>query len=826
MEKSGRYALFRMKNNRFMKQKIFACILLMMGVCVAVQAQMSDSQVTAYIKAATKAGKKEAQIGQELMLRGVTQAQMERLKKRYESSQGVEGVLTDDAETMSGQNRGRGDAALSQAISTMNFDNMIQSMADAEDTVFPIEKRNVFGRNVFNNPRLTFEPNENSATPENYRLGPGDEIIIDIWGENEASLRQEISPEGNIMVSQVGPVYLNGLTIQQANDKIKGVFARKYSGVSGDNPDSQIRVTLGQIRTIQVNIMGEVQVPGTYRLSSFSTLFHALYRAGGVTDIGTLRNVQVVRDGKPLASIDLYKYLFEGKLSDDIRLQEGDVVIVPPYEVMVSIAGNVKRPLYYEMKEGETLSALIDYAGGFTGNAYSKEVRVVRKSDRENQLFNVGSDKYASYQLEDGDSILVGAILDRFANRVEVRGAVYRPGMYELGDEMQTVKQLVARAEGLKGDAFLNRVLLYREREDLTTEVLAVDLKGIINGIQPDIPLQRNDILEIASILDLEDKGAFTITGEVVNPGLYPYADNTTLEDIIIQAGGLLDGASTVKVDVSRRLRDAKATMTTDSLSRLYTFALKDGFVIEGDSNFYLEPYDVIMVYRSPVYQRQRHVFIKGEVLFPGDYTLAKKNERLSDLITRSGGFTSEAYLRGAYLRRQMNDDERILREQVLRLSQAGLGDTIATSRLQLSDTYTVGIELDKALKKKGSDYDLVLREGDELVIPEYETTVKIEGQVLFPNTVSYLKGKKVKYYITQAGGFASRAKKHKVYIVYMNGTVAKAKNRKSIIEPGCRIVVPAKRQRNGLSVGEIIGLTTSAASVGTMAASIANMAK
>lgn len=808
-----------------MKHKIFACILLMMGVCVAAQAQMSDSQVVAYVKAATKAGKKESQIGQELMLRGVTQAQMERLKKRYESSQGV--VVADDAETMSSQNRGRGEATLSQTLPPMNFDNMIQSMADAEDTALPRDRKAVFGRNVFNNPRLTFEPNENSATPENYRLGPGDEIIIDIWGENEASLRQEISPEGNIMVSQVGPVYLNGLTIQQANDKIKGVFARKYSGVSGDNPDSQIRVTLGQIRTIQVNIMGEVQVPGTYRLSSFSTLFHALYRAGGVTDIGTLRNVQVVRDGKPLASADLYKYLFEGKLSDDIRLQEGDVIIVPPYEVMVSIDGNVKRPLYYEMKEGETLSALIDYAGGFAGNAYSKEVRVVRKSDRENQLFNVGSDKYASYPLEDGDSILVGAILDRFANRVEVRGAVYRPGMYELGDEMQTVKQLIERAEGLKGDAFLNRVLLYREREDLTTEVLAVDLKGIINGTQPDIPLQRNDILEIASILDLEDKGAFTVTGEVVNQGLYPYADNTTIEDIIIQAGGLLDGASTVKVDVSRRLRDAKATMTTDSLSRLYTFALKDGFVIEGDSNFYLEPYDVIMVYKSPVYQQQRHVSIKGEVLFAGDYTLAKKNERLSDLVSRAGGFTVEAYLRGAYLRRQMNDDERLLREQVLRLSQAGNGgDTIAANRLQLSDTYTVGIELDKALKKPGSDYDLVLREGDELIIPEYETTVKIEGQVLFPNTVSYLKGKKAKYYIAQAGGFANRAKKHKVYIVYMNGTVAKAKNRKSLIEPGCRIIVPAKKQRNGLSVGEIIGLTTSAASVGTMAASIANMAK
>lgn len=814
-----------------MKHKIFACILLMMGLCAVAQAQMSDDQVIAYVKAGMKAGKKEAQIGKELMLRGVTQAQMERLKKRYKSESDEGGVT--DTETMIPQTRGRGNdlssqtpAASLQMISGNDFDDMIQSMADAKDTDLPSEKRKVFGHNVFNNPRLTFEPNENTATPENYRLGPGDEIIIDIWGENEASLRQEISPEGNIMVSQVGPVYLNGLTIQQANDKIKGVFARKYRGVSGDNPDSQIRVTLGQIRTIQVNIMGEVQVPGTYRLSSFSTLFHALYRAGGVTDIGTLRNVQVVRDGKPLASVDLYKYLFEGKLSDDIRLQEGDVIIVPPYKVLVSINGNVKRPLFYEMKEGETLSALIDYAGGFTGDAYSKEVRVVRKSDRENQLFNVDNDKYVSYRLADGDSILVGAILERFANRVEVRGAVYRPGMYELSDEMQTVKQLIARAEGLKGDAFLNRVQLYREREDLTTEVLAFDLKGLINGTVPDIPLQRNDVLKIASILDLEEQGAFTITGEVVNPGFYPYADNTTLEDLIIQAGGLIDGASTLKVDVSRRLRDPKAAATVDSLSKIYTFALKDGFVIGGDDDFYLEPYDEIMVYRSPVYQPQRRVSIDGEVLFAGDYTMAKKDERLSDLVARAGGCTGEAYLRGAYLRRQMNEDERMLRDRLIQMAQNGDRDTIQISRLQLSDTYSVGIQLDKALKNRGSDYDIVLREGDRLVVPGYDGTVKIEGQVLFSNTVSYVKGKKVKYYIAQAGGFAARAKRHKVYIVYMNGMVAKAKSRKSIVEPGCRIIVPAKKQRNGLSVGEIIGLTTSAASVGTMAASIANMAK
>lgn len=804
-----------------MKHKIFACILLMMGLCAVAQAQMSDDQVIAYVKAAKSAGKGETRIGQELIARGVTPAQIERLKTRFEEGQGSEAQVVDQSVSAQYRERTR-DAA--NEVTAGSLDGVAQAVDNVTESA--AARRHVYGRNVFNGRTLTFEPNENTATPENYRLGPGDEIIIDIWGENEASLRQEISPEGNIMVSQLGPVYLNGLTIKQASDRIKELFARKYSGVSGDNPDSQIRVTLGQIRTIQVNIMGEVQVPGTYRLSSFSTLFHALYRAGGVSGVGSLRNIQVIRDGKPLATIDVYQYLFEGKTSDDIRLQEGDVIIVPPYEIMANIDGNVKRPMLYEMKKGETLSALIEYAGGFTGDAYTKEVRLVRRTGRENELFNIDSDEYASYRLEDGDAVTVGAILDRFANRVEVRGSVYRPGMYELGDKVKTVKELIARADGLKEDAFLNRVQLFREREDLTLEILAIDLGGLMNGTLPDVELRRNDVLVIPSIHELEERGAFVISGLVARPGIYPYAENTTLEDLIVQAGGFLESASSARVDISRRLKDPMGLEEVDSLSQTFSFSVKDGYVIDGESDFVLEPFDMVDVRKSPAYQEQRRVHIDGEILFPGGYVIKEKNERLSDLVARAGGCTKGAYIEGARLIRQMNDDERTIRDKVLNVARSSFGDSVAIARLQLSDTYLVGIELDKALKKPGSDFDLVLREGDRLEIPEHETTVKIEGQVLYPNTVTYLKGKKLKYYIAQAGGYVHRAKKRKVYIVYMNGTVAKAKRGKARITEGARIIVPTKKDRKGLSVGEIIGLTTSAASVGTMAASIANLAK
>lgn len=793
--------------------------LLLLGLTGTAQAQMSDQQVVDYVKNGISAGKDKNQIGRELVVRGVTQSQLERLKVQYEEGKAGHAGVSD---VIAGSRQRKSPA-----------DDAVPGVADSLSAApAAVAGRNpsrpVFGRNVFNRTNLTFEPNENVATPEHYKLGPGDEVIIDIWGANETNIRQQISPEGNIMVSQIGPLYLNGLTIREANEKVREVFARKYAGVAGDEPESQVRITLGQIRTIQINVMGEVAVPGTYRLSSFATVFHALYRAGGVTDIGSLRNIQVMRGGKQFAGLDVYGYLLEGKTTDDIRLQEGDVIVVPPYEALVSVEGKVKRPMYYEMKKGETLGTLIDYAGGFTGDAYSKEVRLVRRTGREYRLFNVDKSDYAGFELDDGDSVSVGTILNRFANRVEVRGAVYREGMYELGEDMNTVRQLIDRADGLKGDAFLARALLYREHEDLSIETVAVDLKGVINGTVPDISLRRNDVLEIASVRDLEEKGAFRIEGLVSRPGVYPFADNTTLEDLIIQAGGLLDGASTVRVDVARRLKDPKSLEASSALSEVFSFAVKDGFVIEGTPGFVLQPYDMVEVRKSPAYQVQRRVSIDGEVVFAGGYTLIQKNERISDLVKRAGGVTDDAYVRGGRLIREMNDEERAVRDEVVQLARRNSGaDSLAVEKLQMNDRYTVGIELDKALANPGSDYDMVLREGDRLVVPEYVSTVKISGEIMKPNTVLFIKGEKLKYYISQAGGYGSRAKKGKAYIIYMNGTMSRVKGQgKARIEPGCEIVIPGKRARKGMSLAEIMGLTTSAASVGTMAASIANMAK
>lgn len=799
--------------------KFLFVFLLLLGLAGTAQAQMSDQQVVDYVKNGISAGKDKNQIGRELVVRGVTQSQLERLKVQYEEGKTVDAGMA-GVTVGSRQRKSPVDGAVLEVVDSLS--------AAPTAVAGRNPSRPVFGRNVFNRTNLTFEPNENVATPEHYKLGPGDEVIIDIWGANEANIRQQISPEGNILVSQIGPLYLNGLTIREANEKVREVFARKYAGVAGDDPESQVRITLGQIRTIQINVMGEVAVPGTYRLSSFATVFHALYRAGGVTDIGSLRNIQIMRGGKLLAGLDVYGYILGGKTTDDIRLQEGDVIVVPPYEALVSVEGKVKRPMYYEMKKGETLGTLIDYAGGFTGDAYSKEVRLVRRTGREYCLFNVGSPDYAGFKLDDGDSISVGTILNRFANRVEVRGAVYREGMYELGEDMNTVRQLIDRADGLKGDAFLARALLYREHEDLSIETVAFDLKGVINGTVPDMSLRRNDVLEIASVRDLEEKGAFRIEGLVSRPGVYPFADNTTLEDLIIQAGGLLDGASTVRVDVARRLKDPKSLEPSSTLSKVFSFAVKDGFVIEGTPGFVLQPYDMVEVRKSPAYQVQRRVSIDGEVVFAGGYTLIRKNERISDLVKRAGGVTDDAYVRGGRLIREMNDEERAVRDEVVQLARRNGGtDSLAVEKLQMNDRYTVGIELDKALANPGSDYDMVLREGDRLVVPEYVSTVKISGEIMKPNTVLFIRGEKLKYYISQAGGYGSRAKKGKAYIIYMNGTMSRVKGQgKARIEPGCEIVIPGKRARKGISLAEIMGLTTSAASVGTMAASIANMAK
>lgn len=801
-----------------------ALLLFLLAGSVPARAQMSDEAVVNYALTAKQAGKSDQQIGKELLAKGVTAEQAERLKKKYEASQGSETAVAD--QSIAGQRRERQQSS-QETLTAGSMDVVSSTVSDPTEGA--TNPRTVFGRNIFRGSALTFEPNENQATPENYRLGPGDEIIIDIWGENERSLREEISPEGNIMIEQVGPVYLNGLTIREANEKLRSVFSQIYAGVSGEEPSSDVRVTLGRLRTIQVNVLGEVATPGTYRLSSFATVFHALYRAGGVTPIGGLRDIRIMRGDHEVARVDVYDLLMKGKQNDDIRLEEGDVIIVPPYELLVEISGNVKRPMHYEMKSGESLGKLMEYAGGFTGDAYRDEVRVIRESGREYQIYNVREPNYASWNLEDGDAVTVGSVLDRFANRVEVRGAVYREGMYELGDEVHTVRGLIERAEGLKGDAFPGRALLLREREDLTLEMVAVDLAGVMSGAAPDIELQRNDVLVIPSIHELEERGALTISGEVARPGTYPYAENMTIEDLVVQAGGLLDGASTARIDISRRIKDPKSLTPSSELGKIYSFSLKDGLIVDGEPGFALMPYDIVEVRRSPAYRPQERVTLDGEVVFSGGYTLIKKNERLSDLVKRAGGLTSDAYAHGARLIRRMNDEERAVRETTLRmaLQNQESGDSLAVNKLQLSSYYTVGIELDKALAEPGSDYDMVLREGDRLVIPQYVSTVSISGEVMYPNTVLYLQGKNLKYYVGQAGGYGLRAKKSRAYVIYMNGTVTRVRSlRKARIEPGCQIIIPSKRERKGMNLPAIMSLATSAASIGTMAASIANLSK
>lgn len=788
-------------------------------------AQMSDKQVIEFIKEAKAAGKGEKELGSELLARGVTREQILRIKEKYEQQNSGTDVVSPSAGTESRVRQNAEDSFT--AISAGSLDVATNAIVDPTKSDSE-EMVRIFGHNIFNTPTLTFEPNENIATPVNYRLGPGDEIIIDIWGVNEVSIRQEITPEGVIMVSQVGPIYLSGLTIEEASAKIKDMLASKYSSMSGDEPESQISVTLGKARTILINVMGEVAVPGTYRLSSFSTVFHALYRAGGVSDIGTLRNIKVIRNNEQVASIDAYKIIMSGKMSDDIRLQEGDVILVSPFEMLVNIQGNVKRPMYYEIKQGETIEKLIEYAGGFSGDAYKDEVRLVRRIGKENQIYSVTQDNYSGWQLADGDAITISEILDRYTNRIEIKGAVYRPGMYELSNKLATLKELIKRAEGLTGDAFTDRVIITREKEDLTKEVISINLTGIMNGEVPDVPLKREDVIVIPSKNELQALGAFSIYGEVTRPGTYPYAANTTLEDLIVQAGGLLDGASTVRVDVSRRVKNPKSLSSTTDLSQTFTFAIKDGYIVDGVPEFKLEPYDIVEVRRSPGYQVQRRVMIGGEALFSGGYTLTKKNERLSDLVKRAGGLTNDAYIKGGRLIRQMNTEEKAQQEAAIRMAMMNSGsDSLSVNKIEVPEHYVVGIELDKALKNPGSDYDIVLREGDYLFIPEYMSTVRITGEVQYPNTVSYMKGKSISYYIEQAGGYSRLAKKRNIYIVHVNGTVSKVKRfKKSEIEPGCQIIVPSKKERQPLRLPEIMAIGTSAVSLGTMAATLYNLFK
>jgi len=782
---------------------------------------MTDEQVVGYVKSATAAGKSQKQIITELAARGVTRTQAERIKKRYEDQQDAEQNMSAVA-----KNRQRRYSNAENDMVDGEMDIISAEMSDPTNYKTETAAKLVYGRNIFNSHNLTFAPSHNLPTPVNYKLAAGDEVIIDIWGTNQITYREIITPEGNIHISTVGPIYLNGMTINEAEKYLKKVLNKIHAGIDEEDAGIEMKVTLGQIRTIQVNLMGEVAVPGTYNISSFSNIFHALYRAGGIGRLGSLRNIYLMRNGKKIAHVDVYDFILKGKTMDATRLQEGDVIIVPPYEMLVDIQGNVKRPMFYEMKEGETIQTLIDYAGDFTADAYTKNLRITRQNGQEYQVLTVDDMDYQVFKLMDGDVLNIGAMLERFENKLEIKGAVYRPGIYQLSGQLNTVKQLIEKAEGVMADAFLTRAVLHREREDLTREIIPVDLKNILNGTKPDIALQKNDELYIPSIHDLQDLGTISIFGEVMRPGTFPYADNITLEDLVIQAGGLKESASTVRVDISRRIKDSKGTTTSDKIGELHTFALKDGFVIDGEPGFELKPYDQIYVRKSPAYQAQVNVSISGEILFGGSYALTQKAERLSDLVQKAGGVTPYAYVKGARLVRQINPEERRRMQTILEMANSNDKDSIDVTKLDLGNVYYVGIDLEKALANPKSNDDLVLREGDQLIIPEYNNTVRISGDVMYPNTVTFQNNKKLNHYIEQAGGYGQRAKKSKVYVVYMNGQVKKAsKLSNSLIQPGCEIIVPTKHKTN-FQLQNVLAIATTSASLATMIATIANITK
>lgn len=796
---------------------LFFVVILLAGICIPAAAQMTDDAVIEYVKEGMANGKSQNDLLKELMASGVTMEQAQRIKKMVESENQGTNPLMGRVDEMDRRRRNAPGVAQLPAVE-------MQEQADGEEVPEGelTEKKEIFGHNIFSNRRLSFAPSLNIPTPLNYRLGAGDEVIIDVWGSNEATIRQTISPDGFINIPNLGVVTLNGMTVREAEQYLRKKLAQIYP-VDGEDAASDFKLTLGNIRTIQVSVTGEVVVPGTYSISSLSNIYNALYCAGGVNDLGSLRKVQLVRNGKQKAVVDLYDFILNGMLPDGLTLEDGDVINVPLYLSLVNIEGSVKRPMYYEMKDGETVQDLLGYAGGFAGDAYRSNINVVRQNGVEYQVYTVDSNLFSAFILKDGDALTVGALIDRYENKLEVKGAVYRPGIYQLGDGIRTVSELIAKADGLKGDAFTNRALIHREREDLTFEVISVDVKAVLSGQAPDIQLQRNDILYIPSIYDLNDIGTITIEGEVATPGTFVYEANMTVEDIIMQAGGLLESASTVRIDVSRRIKNPASKEQPDSIANVFTRSFKDGYVVSEDLDFVLLPYDYVNVRRSPGYAEQGKVKVSGEVIFPGDYVLTHKNERLSDVIARAGGLNKWAYVKGARLIRHTLAEERNRTRSGMTVLTTGK-DSVNVANLDLDETYSVGIDLEAALAAPGSDADLVLRQDDMILIPEYINTVKISGNVMYPNVVAYNSGMSVRDYVEMAGGYGYRSKKNKAYIIYMNGTIARARQMsKGVVEPGCEIVIPQKRDKE-FDVSSLMSVATTSSSVATMLATIMNL--
>ncbi len=847
-----------------MKKFIFVCACLCFMLVGGVKGQsMSDNQLVQYILQEKEKGTEQQVIIRNVLQRGVTTEQLRRVRRKIEAEQKQLGAVDLTGKTQGQKSRLRTQRDIESDDRQKKQGFMIRSQRETEDwrymnreqrmaeienesQYFDLDSldyyssqipkdQQVFGRNIFSQKNLSFEPNMNMATPANYRLGAGDAVIIDVWGASQQTFNETISPDGTITIEGVGPIKLAGLSVSEATNRLRSRLGQYYS-------DCNVSLSVGETRSIMVQVMGEVVMPGSYTLSSLSSAFNALYAAGGISDVGTLRDIKVYRSGRQIATIDVYDYLIHGNSRGDVRLQDNDVIIVGPYDCLVEVRGKVKRPMFYEMKSTESVQRLLEYAGGFSGDAFTKSVRLIRKKGDEYSIHNIEEFDMNGFSLADGDSLFVDSVIPRFRNMVEVRGAVMHPGMFQMDGSIQTVRDLLKAAGGLREDAFTERAVMHREKEDLTLENVAVDIKGIVDGNSTDVALRKNDVLFIPSRVEMNGERTLRINGEVNFPGYYEYADNTTVKDLILQAGGLTRAASTAKIDVFRRNYVPDSDQTSMKLAEIFTFNLANGFIIE-DTAFVLQPYDEVQVRKSPNYAEQQNVRISGAVNFEGEYAMTSREFRISDLVKVAGGLSKVGYAKGARLIRLMTQEEREQRESALRASQIALyeqaldsdknfdmarADTLLDMKMNLGNFYNVAINLDEAIANPGSVHDIVLRANDQLVVPQLSNTVKISGEVMYPISVGYKKGASLGYYINQAGGYGNRAGKRQTYAIYMNGSVDKLGRRASgkHIEPGTEIVVPTKKKKEGMTTAEITVLGTSAASLTTMVVALINLLK
>jgi protein involved in polysaccharide export with SLBB domain len=786
--------------------------------------ELTDEQIAEFVKQAESSGLSETEMMQMAKARGMSQTEINKLRTRVEqlggaaATEGTASGLTSDKGRIVA---GSGTDSLESAQDSI--DNAKKTPAQRADEAL---RARIYGGSLFLNSHPRFEPNLRIATPQDYIIGADDELRIEVYGNSEVNHRLVVSPDGTINIPYVGVVEVAGATIEQATARVKAKMATVYTAMRGGT--TKVNITLGNIRSIKVILTGEVVKPGTYTLPSVATVFNALYSSGGPTSNGSVRSIKVIRGGKTIADLDLYEFLQNGSMQGNVSLRDQDIIQVSPYLSRVEMIGEVKRPMLFEVKPGETFEDLLGYAGGFTEEAYQTRISVIRNTGKERKLEDILESQYTQFEPKTGDKFSIERLLDRYTNRVTITGAIFRPGEYELSTGL-TLSMLIKKADGIKEDAFTNRGYVIRLKDDFQREQLSFNVADILAGTSPDIPLKREDMVFISSIFDLRNEYTIEINGEVRKPGKYNFAEGMTLEQLIIQAGGFTESGSGNRVEIARRVVNAEAMSMSANTAEIYHVNVDRS--LKDVANFELKPFDMISVRTETGYVKQRMVRVEGEVLYPGEYSISRKDERISDIIKRAGGFTPYAYVDGVSLKRKdfdathvdstsnlekqrLQSQEELRQERVARLSalqQSTVNPNATPDQRNLNNSY-VGINMIEILKSPGHISDLILEEGDILRVPKQLQTVKVSGEVLSPVTVVYSSNKGFKQYISQAGGFSQRALRKRSYVVYANGSARSTSkfiffNNYPKIKPGSEIFVPQRLERERMSAGQWVGL-------------------